>query len=152
MECSSEKTVLRTFTDFGMEFLVYAKPRIMLADIIQVCIAQTDLTKADIISPSRKRRIARPRQKIMWLAKHLTSMSLSEIGRHLGGRDHTTVIHGVKQIDHFIGEEDPEVEELLRLLTVFDNVLPVVDSMPRKVSSATTAHQPHAGHALHVLH
>lgn len=54
---------------------------------------------SDMIGPKRVRSIARPRQVAMYLAKQLTSRSLPEIGRRFGGRDHTTVMHGVRRIE-----------------------------------------------------
>ncbi|MFD0860006.1 chromosomal replication initiator protein DnaA [Roseovarius aquimarinus] len=54
---------------------------------------------SDLIGPKRVRVFARPRQVAMYLAKHMTSRSLPEIGRRFGGRDHTTVMHGVRRID-----------------------------------------------------
>lgn len=58
------------------------------------------------------RTIARPRQVAMYLAKHMTSRSLPEIGRRFGGRDHTTVMHGVKRIDELKGVDDQIAEDL----------------------------------------
>lgn len=54
---------------------------------------------ADLIGPQRLRSFARPRQVAMWLAKTMTSRSLPDIGRRFGGRDHTTVMHGVRRIE-----------------------------------------------------
>lgn len=54
---------------------------------------------SDMIGPKRVRSIARPRQIAMYLAKQMTSRSLPEIGRRFGGRDHTTVMHGVRRIE-----------------------------------------------------
>lgn len=54
---------------------------------------------SDMIGPKRVRTIARPRQIAMYLAKQMTTRSLPEIGRRFGGRDHTTVMHGVKRIE-----------------------------------------------------
>jgi chromosomal replication initiator protein len=48
---------------------------------------------------SRKKEIASARMVAMYLAKELTRYSLKSIGLHFGGRDHTTVIHAVRQID-----------------------------------------------------
>jgi chromosomal replication initiator protein len=53
----------------------------------------------DLFSKKRSRSIARPRQIAMWLAKNLTSESLSEIGEAFGGRDHSTVINAVTRVD-----------------------------------------------------
>jgi chromosomal replication initiator protein len=52
---------------------------------------------ADLVGPKRLRSFARPRQVAMYLAKTMTSRSLPDIGRRFGGRDHTTVIHGVRR-------------------------------------------------------
>ncbi|MCS6763268.1 MAG: chromosomal replication initiator protein DnaA [Candidatus Protistobacter heckmanni] len=53
---------------------------------------------ADMYSKKRPANIARPRQIAMYLAKELTQKSLPEIGELFGGRDHTTVLHGVRKI------------------------------------------------------
>jgi chromosomal replication initiator protein len=74
---------------------------------------------ADMIGPKRIRVVARPRQIAMYLAKQMTSRSLPEIGRRFGGRDHTTIMHGVKKIeelrsaDHSLAED---IDLLRRLL------------------------------------
>ncbi|KMW59016.1 Chromosomal replication initiator protein DnaA [Candidatus Rhodobacter oscarellae] len=70
---------------------------------------------SDLIGPRRVRTIARPRQVAMWLAKKMTSRSLPEIGRRFGGRDHTTVMHGVRKIDELRGT-DSQIAEDLELL------------------------------------
>lgn len=71
---------------------------------------------SDMIGPRRVRTIARPRQVAMYLAKHLTARSLPEIGRRFGGRDHTTVMHGVRRIEELKGVDNQIAEdvELLR--------------------------------------
>jgi chromosomal replication initiator protein len=43
--------------------------------------------------------VALARQLAMFLSKELTSASLANIGIHIGGRDHSTVIHACKNID-----------------------------------------------------
>ena len=67
---------------------------------------------SDMIGPRRMRVIARPRQVAMYLSKHLTSRSLPEIGRRFGGRDHTTVMHGVKRIEELKGHDNQIAEDL----------------------------------------
>ena len=71
---------------------------------------------SDIIGLKRVRTIARPRQVAMYLAKQLTSRSLPEIGRRFGGRDHTTVMHGVRKIEDLksIDNQIAEDVEILR--------------------------------------
>lgn len=53
---------------------------------------------ADMYSKKRPANIAKPRQIAMYIAKELTQKSLPEIGDLFGGRDHTTVLHAVRQI------------------------------------------------------
>ena len=70
---------------------------------------------SDMIGPKRVRNYARPRQVAMYLCKHMTSRSLPEIGRRFGGRDHTTVMHGVKRIEE-LKVSDGQIAEDLELL------------------------------------
>jgi chromosomal replication initiator protein len=70
---------------------------------------------SDMIGPKRVRSYARPRQVAMYLAKNMTSRSLPEIGRRFGGRDHTTVMHGVKRIEE-LRTIDGQMAEDLELL------------------------------------
>lgn len=70
---------------------------------------------SDLIGPKRVRTFARPRQIAMYLSKQLTSRSLPEIGRRFGGRDHTTVMHGVRRIEE-LKAKDSQIAEDLELL------------------------------------
>ena len=70
---------------------------------------------SDLIGPKRVRTFARPRQIAMYLAKQLTSRSLPEIGRRFGGRDHTTVMHGVRRIEE-LRAKDSQIADDLELL------------------------------------
>jgi chromosomal replication initiator protein len=71
---------------------------------------------SDMIGPKRLRSYARPRQVAMYLAKTLTNRSLPEIGRRFGGRDHTTIMHGVRRIEELkaIDSQIADDIELLR--------------------------------------
>lgn len=70
---------------------------------------------SDLIGPKRVRTYARPRQVAMFLAKTMTSRSLPEIGRRFGGRDHTTVMHGVKRIQE-LRNKDSQIADDLEML------------------------------------
>jgi chromosomal replication initiator protein len=73
-----------------------------VSDIQQVVAAHYAITMLDLLSRRRSRAVARPRQVAMYLARHLTQLSLPEIGRHFDHRDHTTVSHAVTQIDRLM--------------------------------------------------
>lgn len=70
---------------------------------------------SDLIGPKRQRQIVRPRQIAMYLSKQMTTRSLPDIGRRFGGRDHTTIMHGVRKIEE-LSTSDPQVSEDLDLL------------------------------------
>ncbi len=57
------------------------------------------ITVDDLQSRSRKRAIAVPRQIAMYLLRTETELSLPQIGKGIGGRDHTTVMHGIDKIE-----------------------------------------------------
>lgn len=54
------------------------------------------LTAADLVGPSRCRQVSLARGMAMYLARRLTPKSLQSIGAAFGGRDHTTVLHGIR--------------------------------------------------------
>ena len=90
-------------------------------DNIQRIVAEYYKIKvSDVLSKRRSRSIARPRQVAMALSKELTNHSLPEIGNAFGGRDHTTVLHGVRKIKE-LRETNADISEdyknLLRSLT-----------------------------------
>jgi chromosomal replication initiator protein len=72
----------------------------------------------DFHSPQRARRVARPRQVAMYLARQLTSRSLPEIGRRFGGRDHTTVLHACRRIEALCLEDTSFKQEVEFLRSV----------------------------------
>jgi len=55
------------------------------------------LTIHELLSPRRQRKIVLARHEAMWRCVKETSLSLPHIGRILGGKDHTTVLHGVRR-------------------------------------------------------
>ncbi|MBO6901388.1 MAG: hypothetical protein JJ864_08580 [Rhizobiaceae bacterium] len=67
--------------------------RITLAEIERRICKATRVSRAEIHSSRRSMRVVLARQAFMYWARRLTSRSLPEIGRFVGGRDHTTVLH-----------------------------------------------------------
>jgi hypothetical protein len=67
--------------------------------IQQVVANYYSIPMCEMVSARRPRAVARPRQIAMYLARELTPMSLPEIGRRFGGRDHTTVMHAIRVIE-----------------------------------------------------
>lgn len=59
-----------------------------------------------ITGHSRRREIVAVRQIAMYVTRITTDMSYPEIGRAFGGRDHTTILHAVKKIEHDMAERE----------------------------------------------
>ena len=96
--------------------LLRAQDRRVTIEEIQKRVAEHfNIRMADMVSARKQRAIARPRQIAMYLAKRLTSRSLPEIGRKFGGRDHTTVMHGVRKVEELMAG-DPTFAEDVELL------------------------------------
>ena len=89
-------------------------------ETIQKTVAeQFGLRVLEIKAKNNSRQIVFPRQIAMYLAKHLTDHSLPEIGRHFGGKHHTTVLHSVDKID----EQRKSDKDLNRLINKFTETL-----------------------------
>jgi chromosomal replication initiator protein len=106
----------------ALKDVLRAQDRLVTVDAIQRAVAEHfGLRTADLVSPSRRRSVTRPRQLAMALAKELTNASLPEIGAAFGGRDHTTVLHAcARTADLRAGDAklDEAYRVLLRTLTV----------------------------------
>lgn len=89
--------------------LVGRRAHITPSQVIETVAKFYNISVADMVSPSRNKELVQPRQIAMYLLRQETDASLPEIGGLLGGRDHTTIIHGVERI-----KDRLETEEQLR--------------------------------------
>ncbi len=69
-------------------------------EVIKILCKHFQINKKDLLGESRVRSFARPRQILMYLLKNELKLPLQSIGRIIGGRDHTTIIHGVETIQN----------------------------------------------------
>lgn len=112
----SGKPIDLEFTQTTLADLLRANQRRVTIDEIQRRVSDHyRIRQSEMSSARRAREVARPRQIAMYLAKQLTPRSLPEIGRRFGGRDHTTVIHAVRQIEK-LRQTDAELDADVRLL------------------------------------
>jgi len=65
-----------------------------------------NLSTEKLLSPDRSREVSLPRQIAMYLLREDINVSLPRIGEALGGRDHTTIMHGIKTISDKIERDD----------------------------------------------
>ena len=76
------------------------KRRVSPQEIVEAVATYFDVKTTALKGPKRDRPVARPRQLIMYLCKIELGLTLDDIGNLLGGRDHTTIMHGVDTIAH----------------------------------------------------
>ena len=88
--------------------------------IIEVVTEHFNISMDQMISRSRSSDIARPRQIAMYLCKTMTDSSLDVIGSFLGGRDHSTINHGINKIS-----DEYEVN---------DNTKTLIDTIKKKIN------------------
>ena len=77
--------------------------------IIEMVAEHFSVTSEDITSKKRNSEYVLPRQVVMYLCRNMLDISLTNIGKILGKKDHTTIIHGIKKI-----EEDINLNEELK--------------------------------------
>lgn len=105
----------------ALKDLLALQDKLVSIDNIQRTVAEHyQIKMSDILSKTRARAVARPRQISMALAKELTSHSLPEIGDAHGGRDHTTVLHACRKVKELISIDNGianDYQQLLKSLT-----------------------------------
>jgi chromosomal replication initiator protein len=113
---TSRKKITLELAQTALEGQIKSEARhISITDIIEVVTKHFDIRLADLQSKRRSQSITEPRQICMYLARNLTKHSLKEIGGHLGGRDHTTVMHACNKIAE-AKDTDPKMNALLEEL------------------------------------
>ena len=83
--------------------------------IIKIVAEHFNISVSDITSKKKSQDIVYPRQLIMYLCRTLTDVALSVIGKKIGNRDHTTVIHGYEKIQKEM-EKNEKVKKDLEIL------------------------------------
>ncbi len=114
-ELVGRPVTIETAMDLLQDLLRANDRRVGIEDIQKKVAEHFNIRLADMHSPRRARAVARPRQVAMYLSKQLTTHSLPEIGRKFGGRDHTTIIHGVRKIEELMLEEPQLRDDIERL-------------------------------------
>lgn len=80
---------------------------LQVVDKILVAVADYySLTYKEIVGVGHTHAFARPRQLIMYLAKQFTNCNNEELGKYLGDRDHSTVLHSIQRIEGLLANGD----------------------------------------------
>lgn len=94
------KELTLSLAEDALKDIIYPerKQEITPSFIVTIVCEHFGVNTEDIISKKRNSEFVLPRQIIMYLCRELTDTSLTNIGKVLGKKDHTTVLHGIKKI------------------------------------------------------
>lgn len=81
-------------------------------EVIKTICTYYTIKPKDLTGKRRLKELVRPRQVAMYLLRHLSELPLTQIGEVLGGRDHTTVMHGVRKIEKLVSENTQVREQV----------------------------------------
>jgi chromosomal replication initiator protein len=110
------RTITMDLVREAMRDILEQKRKVITPENIQrVVVQHFDVKLADLKCKKKNRCFIVPRHLAMYLCRQLTPLSLPDIGRQFGGRDHTTVLHALAKIDHAL-RADPEFERLVQAL------------------------------------
>jgi chromosomal replication initiator protein len=90
-----------------------------LKQILAVAGRYFGVTQAALVGPSRRKSLVAARNTVVYLARRLTPLSYGQIGRTLGGRDHTTIMHSYHRLAEALNDDpaaQQAVDELERIL------------------------------------
>jgi len=94
------------------QLLPSQEKRVTIDSVLRAVAERYSLQAGQLKQKTNAHEISRPRQVAMYLCKELTSASLSEIGRHFGGKHHTTVLHSIRRVDE-MRQSDPDLNRLI---------------------------------------
>ena len=115
--------------------------RVTGRQVIDFVAERHGLTFQQMTGQQRIISIARPRQIAMYVMREVCPhLSLPAIGRLLGGRDHTTILHGIQRIEALIHTQEDVLKEVLAALRHFDNEALSTDIMLEARIDAATKH------------
>ncbi len=86
--------------------------QVAIRDILETVCHHFDVRPSDLQSRKRTQAISRPRQICVLLARRLTDLTLVEIGGHLGGRDHSTILYAFEKMDREVRRK-PDTRALI---------------------------------------
>jgi hypothetical protein len=102
--------------------------KVMMADIVAEVCRYYEQTRDALYSERKDAKLARARQVAMYFGRWTANRTTPEVGMMLGGRDHTTVLHGSRKIARLLQEGDKATVDDIDLLTA--RIMARVNSQP----------------------
>ena len=99
-------------------------PRVMSIEMIQKEVSSFfDITIKELKSNLKQKKISEPRQIAMFLSRKYTTASFPEIGSKFGGKNHSTVVHAVKNIERKIAKDSPVAKSVETISAMLEEVI-----------------------------
>lgn len=92
------------------------KKAVTLSKIAESVASFYSITMEDLLKQSRRKEFVKPRQTAMYIARKELGSSFPSIGEFFGGRDHTTVMHGVEKVEKAVVSNDGIKQEVELIL------------------------------------
>lgn len=89
-------------TKEALKDVIVKTQQIDIKNILQIVADYYKVPADEILSKQRTKKVIKPRQVAMWFSRELTPHSLIDIGSFFNGRDHTTVLHAIRNINEMI--------------------------------------------------
>ncbi|UCF30921.1 MAG: chromosomal replication initiator protein DnaA [bacterium] len=102
-------------------FLDQKRKIITVEDIKRKVASKYNIKVSDIKSKKKNKTFILPRHIAMYLTRQLTDLSLPEIGRSFGGRDHTTIIHAINKVEKMLSDSPEFADNVNRLTKEIEN-------------------------------
>lgn len=110
-----KEAVTLVIAKHALQDLVSRRASITIDMVIDAVVEFFGLTTEDITGTSRSKRVAGPRQMVMYLAREETKASLPQIGEALGGRDHTTIMYGCDKVTKMVEENEASRRDAMKI-------------------------------------
>lgn len=104
--------------------------------IIDVVASYYSITALELISHRRNSDVLKPRFVAIWMAKQHTSLSLPDIGKYFGGRDHTTILNATRRIDELCAVDAATAGEVAEIDAMLAGLHIATEALGLDTSSA----------------
>ena len=118
---SGSKIDLETIKSIVQKTQTDNSQRLSPETIISAVCSYFNVKSTDLQSPSRKSSLVFARQILMYFLRKELRMPLEQIGQLVGGRDHSTIIHGLGRVEKGILNNQLAKDEILRIRSLFNN-------------------------------
>jgi len=108
-----EEIVLSFAKEVLKDLIREVKVDLSIEEILSIVCHYFQIPEDQVRAKTRKQEVVQARQVAMYFAKQFTKHSLKTIGLHFGGRDHSTVIHGIQSVEGYM-ETDTKFADTIR--------------------------------------